>query len=478
MGILTVACDKVPLLAPAASTITVTSNSSTVQANGTAEIRATVLEASGTPVQNGTTVSFTTNLGALSPSEARTINGVATVQFVGNGQSGTAEIRAISGGAKVAAALKLAVGASAAARVVVTASPNQITAGGVSTITARVTETGGNPLSGVSVSFSTDGGSLSSTVASTSASGDAQVTLTATRDATVTATAGAGAGLSGTVKVTVGSQPDIVIASSTQSPVEGQNVSFTVTITPGASTESFQGLVVDFGDGQTSGPLSGTSQTVSHVYDSSGTYTVAATASTTTGNTKRATTVINVSPRTPLSFTLSASPNPTTVGVLTNFTATFQGSPSNVSRYDWAFGDGTTTATAGNTTNHVYKTSGTRTARVTVRTSDGNSGSSSTQVVVAPVTPLNVNLTADTNPTKVGALTKFTASFDGTQPSNVSGYDWDFGDGTTRTTTGKETNHIYKDDGNKTASVTVRTSDGNTGTGKTEVVVNPADPPS
>ena len=82
VGIVTSSCDKVPLLAPQQSTITVSSNTSTVQANGTAEIRATVIEQSGTPVQNGTTVTFTTNLGALSPTEARTVNGVATVQFV------------------------------------------------------------------------------------------------------------------------------------------------------------------------------------------------------------------------------------------------------------------------------------------------------------------------------------------------------------------------------------------------------------
>ena len=71
-----------PLLAPQASTITLSTASTVVQANGTTEIRATVLEPSGTPVQNGTTVTFTTNLGALSPAEARTLNGVATVQFV------------------------------------------------------------------------------------------------------------------------------------------------------------------------------------------------------------------------------------------------------------------------------------------------------------------------------------------------------------------------------------------------------------
>ena len=87
--------------------------STVVQANGATEIRATVLEPSGTPVQNGTTVTFTTNLGTLSPADARTMNGVATVQFLGNGQSGKASIKAISGGA-ASEALELSVGAAAA----------------------------------------------------------------------------------------------------------------------------------------------------------------------------------------------------------------------------------------------------------------------------------------------------------------------------------------------------------------------------
>ena len=55
-AVLAVACDKVPLLAPQESTITLSSASTVVQANGTTEIRATVIEPSGTPVQNGTTV--------------------------------------------------------------------------------------------------------------------------------------------------------------------------------------------------------------------------------------------------------------------------------------------------------------------------------------------------------------------------------------------------------------------------------------
>ena len=99
-AVVMVACDKLPLLAPSGSTVTLSSNSTIVQANGAAEIRATVLESSGTPVQNGTTVTFSTNLGTMSPGDARTFNGVAIAQFVPNGQSGTAKIVATSGGAK------------------------------------------------------------------------------------------------------------------------------------------------------------------------------------------------------------------------------------------------------------------------------------------------------------------------------------------------------------------------------------------
>src|SRR5215204_2754406 len=165
-SVLASSCDKVPLLAPPSSTITLSTSSTVVQANGATEVRATVLEPSGTPVQNGTTVSFTTNLGTLLPADARTTNGVATAQFLGNGQSGKASSKAISGGA-TSEALELSVGGAAAARVVVTASPNQTAPGSPSLITATVADANGNALSGVPVSFSTDFGTLSSSSSNT-----------------------------------------------------------------------------------------------------------------------------------------------------------------------------------------------------------------------------------------------------------------------------------------------------------------------
>ena len=118
-------CDKVPLLAPTGSVITLFATAATVPSNGSMEIVATVIEqgtastttpvpanggtgtgttatstpGAGTPVHNGTVVTFTTTIGRIEPSEARTDNGQVRVRFHADGQSGTAVVTAFSGGA-------------------------------------------------------------------------------------------------------------------------------------------------------------------------------------------------------------------------------------------------------------------------------------------------------------------------------------------------------------------------------------------
>jgi len=92
-------CTRVPLTAPTKSTIALFASGSSVPANGSVDLIATVTEEAGTPVQNGTLVSFTTTLGHLQPTEARTTNGQATVKLVADGVSGTATVSAFSGGA-------------------------------------------------------------------------------------------------------------------------------------------------------------------------------------------------------------------------------------------------------------------------------------------------------------------------------------------------------------------------------------------
>ncbi|HTL00885.1 MAG TPA: Ig-like domain-containing protein [Vicinamibacterales bacterium] len=389
-------CDKVPLLAPSGSTVTLSTSSSIVQANGAAEIRATVLESSGTPVQNGTTVTFSTNLGTMSPAEARTVNGVATAQFVPNGQSGTAKIVATSGAAKADTTsnpLTISVGSAAASRVLVTAAPSRISAGGISTITATVTDTNGNALSGITVAFTTNNGAVTSVAGTTNASGQASTSVTTSKDAIVTATVGGSSGtttVSGTVTVTVGVLPTLAFGTVTPAnPTPGQNVTIPLTVTTTGATDAFQNVTVNFGDGSSRslGPLSG-STSVSHAYLSDGVYTVTATGVGSNGDQTQAITQVAINPRTPVGITLTATPNPTTRNTLVTFTAAFDGTvPANISGYDWNFGDGSTRHTTGRSTQYAYPAvspAGGYSATVDVDTTDGNSGNAQTQVIVNP----------------------------------------------------------------------------------------------
>jgi adhesin/invasin len=330
-------------------------------------------------VQNGTTVTFSTNLGPLSPTDARTVNGVATAQFIPNGQSGVAEIRATSGAAKPAdtanPTLKINVGSAAAGRVLVTANPNRLgSGGGISTITAVVTDTNGNTLSGIPVSFSTDAGTLSSGSANTNSSGQAVITLATNRDATVTATSGSAA-TSGTVKVTVGTLPDITIAvASGTSAVQGQSVTFNVTVTPGSATDPFTSIVINYGDGTQSGNLGTTTTTAQHVYTSAGTFTATATGTTAGGDTKQNSTVLVVQP---MLVTLGVSKS----GLVATLTAVVSPAGTAVSSYFWDFGDGQSQATATNSTTHTY-VAGTYTARVTLTGANGQTASSASAITL------------------------------------------------------------------------------------------------
>src|SRR5215831_2115662 len=158
-------CQKVPLLAPSGSVITLTSSATVLPFNGSTFIQAQVIEAAGTPPHSGTHLTFTTTLGTIQPSDAETdSSGIAKVTFLAGGQSGTATITAISGGASVSAtgAVKILVGAAAVGRVNVSATPATVPAvGGSTTISASVLDVNGNQLTTVPVSFVTTAGTLS-----------------------------------------------------------------------------------------------------------------------------------------------------------------------------------------------------------------------------------------------------------------------------------------------------------------------------
>jgi len=215
-ALLAPSCQKIPLTAPSGTALTLVPGTHVLPLNGETTVTAVLIEGgqqggtgggvdagTGTPVHNGTVVTFMTTLGRLEPAEAKTTSGRATVRLIGDGRSGTATITAFSGPATNT--IDINVGAAAAAFINVTANPQALSAGGGPTrITALVEDVQGNGLAGLVVSFSTTRGTLSATSAVTDDRGAASTTLTTTQEATVTATTGgASAELTDTVVVTI-----------------------------------------------------------------------------------------------------------------------------------------------------------------------------------------------------------------------------------------------------------------------------------
>jgi hypothetical protein len=370
----------VPLLAPTGSVITLFPATTTVSLNSEVQIVATVIEngqatgttgtgtgtgttgssrtGAGTPVQNGTLITFTTTIGRVEPSEARTHNGQVTVKLITGGTSGNATVTAYSGGAS-AQITNLKIGTAAAKTVSVTTTPQSLGfAGGTTQVTATVTDEGGSPIGGVPVTFSTDKGSISPSTVTTDASGTANATLTTTATAKVTAAVGA---LTGTATVSVNARSLTAFSASPSSASAGVAITFSVTPAAGANVSNVH---IDFGDGTGTdlGAIGGAT-TVPHTYNSAGVFTATATSRDSAGDSGSLSTQVSIGS---LPVTLSASPNPASVNAPVTFTAGGVGS-AQVDHYTWTFDDGTGPFT---TTSpqlvHTFSSKGIKNARVDV----------------------------------------------------------------------------------------------------------------
>lgn len=379
---LTTACDRVPLTAPTESTITLFATATSVAPTGSTDIVATVIESAGTPVQNGTVVSFTTTLGRIEPAEARTQNGRVTVKLTGDGRSGTAQVTAFSGGA-VSEKLELPIGSAAAETLTVRAEPARLPPGGGATqIVAIVRNVAGDAVAGASVAFTASAGTLSTGVAQTDANGEARTTLTTSRETTVTARVGAVDPVEVTVAVDLA--PSVTITVSPAAPVEDQAVTFGITVTQATGGLPITQARIDFGDGgsQQLGALSGTTS-VAHVYTSNGTFTVTLTLTDSGGNVSTQRTVVVVSPAPPIGVVLTYTPAaPVEDQVVTFTAATTLPAGVFIERYEWTFGDGTSSTTTGNVRTHIYTSPGTRKVRVRAVGSNGSVGIGETDIIV------------------------------------------------------------------------------------------------
>jgi adhesin/invasin len=457
-------CQKVPLLAPSGSTITLVAEATALPINATAKIVAQVIEASGTPPHSGTQITFSTTLGSIQPANVETdVNGQATAVFNAGTANGTATITAISGGASASgnAAIKIAVGTAAVGRVTLTASPTIVPPnGGTTTLTAAVFDINGNPLPSAPVSFSTTAGTLDKFVVTTDTSGVAVSKLTTANQATVTATVGAtgstttpppstggGGGSTGgsttssqtsaTVQINVAGAPTLVITPPTTIISAGLPASFTFAVTASTTNGSvIKDLTVDWGDGskQDLGAVTGNA-VVSHTYRSAGSFTITATVTDANGfSVPVSTGVTVVSLTVPITLTPPATVSAGLPAVFTVAPGTLPTGDSirNV-HMDWGDGSAQDLGSISGSTSvaHVFATAGSYTVTALVTDTAGNSSTVSTSVTAIPVAVPTLNITATNIPPSHSATQNVTFNVQVTAPTGVNIQDAliAFGDG-------------------------------------------------
>lgn len=468
--LLAVACERVPLLAPAGSTITLTSGVTALPVNGTAQIYAQVIEPSGTPPHSGTQLTFTTTLGTIQPANVETdSNGQAVVTFSAGQNNGTATISAISGGVSTGSTstLKISVGTAAVGRVTLTANPTIVPAnGGTTTITASVFDINGNGLASAPVSFSTTAGTLDNFVVTTNASGVAVVHLSTANQATVTATVGAtgstsgggtgsggttGGGTTGgststqtqaTIQINVAGAPTLVITPPTTPPSAGLPAVYTFAVTAATTNgTTIRDVTVDWGDGsgtQDLGAVTGNA-TVSHVYRSAGVYVIKATVTDANGFAVTVSTGVTVNPTT-IPITLTPPTSQPSAGVPTTFTIAPGTLPTGdaIRNVHIEWGDGTAGQDLGSITGstpvtHVFASAGTYTVTATITDTAGNTNTVSTTVTVIATANPTINITATNIPPTHSSTESVTFQVQVTAPTGITIQDVviDFGDGTT-----------------------------------------------
>ena len=177
-------------------------------------------------------------------------------------------------------------------------------------------------------------------------------------------------------------------------------------------------------------------------------------------------------------LTLSVSAAPT-AGEATVFTVDVTAGSNPIRSVRIQFGDGSAQSLGalgdgGTDVSHVYRRAGTFLVTVTA-TDIGERTSITTPVVVAAQAPLSVTLATTTTLTAPPISVAFTATVEPTG-TPIRRYDWTFGDGTSLSTSGASTSHVYSSSGTLTVKVTAVAVDGRTATAQIQIVIAEATP--
>ncbi len=244
-----------------------------------------------------------------------------------------------------------------------------------------------------------------------------------------------------------------------------------------AGTNDPDGTIVsglwNFGDGVT--VANATNPT--HIYSVAGTFTVSLSVTDNKGATSTASTTATV---TGGSTNLSPVPNANgpyaaLVGVAINFSSAGTHDPDgNLVSGSWNFGDGATSTNANPT--HVYSTAGIYTVTLSVTDNKGATASTSTTATITTNNPVNVVPVAHANgPYSAFENISIAFSSAGSTDSDgtITGYMWNFGDGST--STAANPSHSYTTAGTYNVNLTVTDNAGATGSNSTTstITINP-----
>jgi hypothetical protein len=235
-------CDKVAPTAPTGTILTASANPSQVGANGSSTITIVGRKPDGTPLNEGTEIRLSVDIGTINPTAVSVdSSGAATATFRADGRFGTAKVMATASDAKAEADIQVGRSTDQKPTVAVNINPSTIPINGMATVTVIGMNFDGSPAAGAVATLTSTLGTLGRTSLTLGADGTKTTTLTAGTQsgmATVTVFLGAATAMQ---MVTIRDRTLVLQASpaSIQRPATDTDPDAQVTLT--ARVTDFQG---------------------------------------------------------------------------------------------------------------------------------------------------------------------------------------------------------------------------------------------
>lgn len=245
-------CDKATPVAPSGTVLTISANPSQIALNGTSTITVVGRKPDGNPLNPGTEIRLSSDIGSIASIVTTDSSGAATTTFHADSRTGTAKVMATTGGGDAKAEADIQVGTGSGSKPVtplVSVSPNNVAVNGTATVTVIARNADGTPAAaGQPVILTTNLGTLRNSRPLTDANGTATTKLDAGEQAgTATITAIFGSSDAGTTMLTI--RDAATTLNLTANPASVSNQGGTVKLTATAfnsQNQPLQGVLVTF----------------------------------------------------------------------------------------------------------------------------------------------------------------------------------------------------------------------------------------